>query len=116
MKNLFFKTTVLAILVLSGSHGFSKQDAPKLFHVQGDEYWASKSGLTEEIVHKMRLRDGAADESDEQIDLLDSTSLRHRKQVLLVTSGGNGHCLALFVFQKHAPYDLVWSMHEFTTG
>jgi hypothetical protein len=101
-----------AILFLSASSAYTVQDPSKSPDVQKDRIWAKKSGLPERMVRQMRVRAGVDDGSNEHIDLLDAKSLSHRKQVLLVTAGGNGHCLGLFVFQKHAPYDMVW----FTDG
>jgi len=68
------------------------------------------------MVREMRMRAGVDDESNEHIDFVDAKSLAHRKQVLLVMAGGNGHCLGLFVFQNYAPYDLVWSTEEVSGG
>jgi hypothetical protein len=64
----------------------------------------------------MRVLAGIDDESNEHVDLLDAKSLAQRNQVFLVTAGGNGHCLGLFVFEKHAPHDIVWSTDKLSEG
>ena len=117
MRTLLFRTRAFfAIFLVSASSAYTVQDPSKSLHVQEDQIWANKSGLPQRMVHQMRVRAGVDDESNEHVDFLDAKSLSHRKQVLLVTAGGNGHCLGLFVFQKHAPYDMVWSTEGLSGG
>lgn len=75
-----------------------------------DAVWARRTGLRQAEIRELRLGAGVADELADVIDLIDARSFRDRGHILVVTAGGNGHCLGLFVFRTEAgSLRQVWS-------
>lgn len=86
-------------------------------HRQEDAAWAQKSGLSPATVRKLRLIAGVTDDTAERIVNLDASSFRARRHILLVSAGGNGHCLDLHVIaRRRNSYRVVWSASEMPTG
>jgi len=79
-------------------------------HRQDDAKWASLNGLSSERVRQIRLAGGITDDLPMSgIDNLDAQSLALRKQVLLVTWAGNGHCLKITVLaQRASRFQKIW--------
>jgi hypothetical protein len=61
---------------------------------------SNKTGLALETIERLwRITMGVDDGNfDDGIETVDAVSLHSRKQILFVTTGGNGHCLNLYVF------------------
>lgn len=85
-------------------------------HRQDDLKWSRISGLSPRDVRRARIAAGIGDDLEGgRIDNLDSKDLAFRKQLLVVTSAGNGHCLTITVLtKKESVFQAVWSVDEAT--
>ena len=118
MRTLFLTTGTTVILLLGAVSidASAQRELNKERRVREDYLWSRKSGLSKSAIREMRLLADVTDDSSELIDFVDAKSLRHRKQVLLVTADGNGHCLALYVFERKKRYERVWSSAQLPGG
>ncbi|HEV8482246.1 MAG TPA: hypothetical protein VGV87_01700 [Blastocatellia bacterium] len=98
--------TVVIGILLAPIHAVSNEDE--------DSKWARKSGLTQEEIRKLRKLTGVeGDRAAGYIDSIDTHSLSSHNQILLVTAGGNGHCLNLYVFARAAGgFRSIWAAEE----
>ena len=113
---LSIETSIILLFGTASFYASAQQELNKARHAPEDYFWAEKSGLSENAIREMRRMAEVADNSSELIDFVDTKSLRHRKQILLVTADGNGHCLALHVFERKKRYERVWSSEQLPGG
>jgi hypothetical protein len=86
-------------------------------HQKEDRLWASRTGLTPEQVRELRLMADVPDDEAVYIDNLDTKTIQARNQVLMVTVGGNGHCLELVIFNREGDnFQRIWSVAETPSG
>jgi hypothetical protein len=107
----------LAILCFLCSSAVADQrDAARASHRQERISWSNKTGLPLKTVDHLwnaTIGSGADDLFDNGIETVDAASLRNRKQVLFVTTGGNGHCLDLYVFGNSGnDENFLWTLSE----
>jgi hypothetical protein len=122
MRNgvLIIKSSFLLVLLSASNlvaHAQYQEQDYVARHLKEDREWARKIGLAASTVRKLRLLADVPDDSDALIDSNDAKRLRSRNQLLLVTASGNGHCLALYVFERRrTDYWLIWSATEMHNG
>ncbi len=86
-------------------------------HQEEDRAWASRTSLTPEQVRKLRLASDVPDDEAAYIDNIETEGLRSRNHILLVTAGGNGHCLELIIFERKGDdFQRIWSIAEMPSG
>jgi hypothetical protein len=117
--------SILAVLTVSivagvsfAEHKTSESDQWKKIHRNDDVKWARISGLSVEEISNLRRASGITDDMTEgRIDEVDAKHLSFRKQILLVTSAGNGHCLTLTALSnKSGSWEQVWQASEMPNG
>jgi hypothetical protein len=113
MRRGFALTAILAILL-----PLHAQDWISL-HRDDEAKCAKTTGMSSFAIHRLWLSTSHfADEQDDDshIELLDTTTLSDRNQVLMVTSAGEPRCLTLTVFSKAAGFLKVWSVDHTPGG
>ena len=118
----FVKVTIMRKLILAGllffslsifGHRLFGQSNKGAVTNDSDRTWALKSGLTLEEIHRLRKLVGVENEADGYIDSIDSKTFKSRHHILVVTAGGNGHCLDLYVFaHRGAEFRRAWAAEE----
>lgn len=82
-------------------------------HREEDRVWAERTSLTTEQVRQLRLAADVPDDEAASIVNLDTQNLKVHNHVLLVTAGGNGHCLELVIFNREGnEFRRIWSLGE----
>lgn len=104
-------------LVLGLTQSYSKgQDVEqwRKIHSEDDLKWAHSTHLAVQQVRQIRIAAGVKDDlEDGRIESLDLRGLASRKQVLLVTAAGNGHCLTITVLvKKDSTFENLWQVDE----
>lgn len=80
-------------------------------HQEEDRVWADRTGLIPEQVRQLRLMADVPDDEAAYIVNLDTENLKTRNHILLVTAGGNGHCLELVVLERKGDgFQRMWSV------
>ena len=97
-----------------------EREAARAWHRQSWATWSSKTDLSLEAIERLwRIAMGpdGDDSFGQDIENIDTQTLRSRKQILFVVSAGNGHCLDIFVFgndgQNKNP---VWRLRGLPEG
>jgi hypothetical protein len=110
----------VALCLLSVAAAAEERDAALAWHQQEWVTWSNKSGLPVQTIERLwRTTMGAATEpySVDGIEVVDAASLQNRKHVLFVTTGGNGHCLTLYVFGNQGnDKKPLWKLSRFPDG
>ena len=111
------RALILAGLLFSGvsisEHPLLGQSNQSVAPGDDDRTWAIKSGLTPQEIRKLRRLVGVENEADGYIDNLDSKTFKTRNHILVVTAGGNGHCLDLYVFTRiGTDFRKAWAAEE----
>ena len=114
----FFRYLLLGLFLLAVAHLAPAEPTvdenwTKIHH-QDDVRWAKKTGLSPQQVRSLRAAADIDDDTEAaRIDSLDTAALAFRKQVLLVTAAGNGHCLTLTVFSRLGQsFQKIWEADE----
>lgn len=110
MFRAIFICSLLVLRAAAYGQGTLPEDVWVARHRREDREWARKNGLSLSEARRLRLMAGVPDDSADYVDTVDASSLRRRGQVLVVSAGGNGHCLCLHVFSRRGGrLKRVWS-------
>lgn len=105
---------LFVLCVFCVSAAANDHDAARAWHRQEWVTWSNKTGLPVKIIERLwRTTMGSDDEASfvDGIEMVDAASLRSRNHVLFVTTGGNGHCLDLYVFGNSGKDDKpLWKL------
>lgn len=116
MKAFVLSSCALLVLVASG---IAQEDFTAV-HREDFARWAQLTGLSPAGIHRMwRSTSHYASEADDDssIDLVDVSSLRSRKQILMVTSAGLPRCVTVAVFSSQSPaFRKVWQAEQAANG